>query len=404
MTAEPTPAGRPGRPDGRRQDHGRPSCSPSGWGVERPRHRPRHRGGRGQADLRDLRRRRRGRTSARWSARRWPHALADARRGARARRRRGARRRRPAPRCAGHRVVFLDVGLADAVKRVGLGVARPLLLGNVRGPDQGAARRAAAGLPRGRHRSPCDTDGRTPEEVADEVARLVEAAERTRRATVDDRPHRAARRPARRRTTWWSAPGCSASCPAMLGEGVRRVAVIHPRGARRDRRGDPRGPRRAGLRGPRHRDAGRRGGQDSPRSRRSAGRCSGRPGSPAPTPSSPSAAARPPTWAASSPPPGCAGSGSCTCRPRCSAWSTRRSAARPASTPPRARTWSAPSTSRPACCATWPRSATLPRNELVSGLAEVVKCGFIADPAILDLVEADPAAAPQPDSAACCAS
>jgi 3-dehydroquinate synthase len=41
---------------------------------------------------------------------------------------------------------------------------------------------------------------------------------------------------------------------------------------------------------------------------------------------------------------------------------------------------------------------TLPRNELVSGLAEVVKCGFIADPAILDLVESDPHAALDPDS------
>ncbi len=37
--------------------------------------------------------------------------------------------------------------------------------------------------------------------------------------------------------------------------------------------------------------------------------------------------------------------------------------------------------------------ATLPRAELVAGLGEVLKCGFIADPAILDLVEAtDPAA------------
>jgi 3-dehydroquinate synthase len=43
--------------------------------------------------------------------------------------------------------------------------------------------------------------------------------------------------------------------------------------------------------------------------------------------------------------------------------------------------------------------ATLPRNELISGLAEVVKCGFIADPVILDLVEADPVAALAPDSA-----
>jgi 3-dehydroquinate synthase len=42
---------------------------------------------------------------------------------------------------------------------------------------------------------------------------------------------------------------------------------------------------------------------------------------------------------------------------------------------------------------------TLPRNELVSGLAEVIKCGFIADPAILDLVEGDPTAATTPDSA-----
>jgi 3-dehydroquinate synthase len=36
--------------------------------------------------------------------------------------------------------------------------------------------------------------------------------------------------------------------------------------------------------------------------------------------------------------------------------------------------------------------ATLPREEFVAGLGEVVKCGFIADPAILDLVEGnDPA-------------
>lgn len=33
---------------------------------------------------------------------------------------------------------------------------------------------------------------------------------------------------------------------------------------------------------------------------------------------------------------------------------------------------------------------TLPVNELVTGLAEVIKCGFIADPAILDLIEAEP--------------
>ena len=36
---------------------------------------------------------------------------------------------------------------------------------------------------------------------------------------------------------------------------------------------------------------------------------------------------------------------------------------------------------------------TLPQPDLVAGLAEAVKCGFIADPRILELIEADPAAA-----------
>jgi 3-dehydroquinate synthase len=37
--------------------------------------------------------------------------------------------------------------------------------------------------------------------------------------------------------------------------------------------------------------------------------------------------------------------------------------------------------------------ASLPDREYVSGLAEVIKAGFIADPVILDLIEADPSAA-----------
>ncbi|MBP1231570.1 3-dehydroquinate synthase [Arthrobacter sp. PvP102] len=43
--------------------------------------------------------------------------------------------------------------------------------------------------------------------------------------------------------------------------------------------------------------------------------------------------------------------------------------------------------------------STLPKNELISGMAEVIKCGFIADPAILDLVEKDPSAVTDPQSA-----
>ena len=43
--------------------------------------------------------------------------------------------------------------------------------------------------------------------------------------------------------------------------------------------------------------------------------------------------------------------------------------------------------------------ATLPADDLLAGLAEVVKCGFIADPRILELIEAGPAAATDPDNA-----
>ncbi|MGO1549681.1 MAG: 3-dehydroquinate synthase [Nesterenkonia sp.] len=42
---------------------------------------------------------------------------------------------------------------------------------------------------------------------------------------------------------------------------------------------------------------------------------------------------------------------------------------------------------------------TLPRNELVAGLAEVVKCGFIADEEILRIIEAAPDQAQNPHSA-----
>jgi 3-dehydroquinate synthase len=39
---------------------------------------------------------------------------------------------------------------------------------------------------------------------------------------------------------------------------------------------------------------------------------------------------------------------------------------------------------------------TLPHDELVAGMAEIVKAGFIYDPVILDLIEADPSAALDP--------
>lgn len=41
---------------------------------------------------------------------------------------------------------------------------------------------------------------------------------------------------------------------------------------------------------------------------------------------------------------------------------------------------------------------TVPPNDYVAGLAEVIKCGFIADPAILDIVRADPEGVRSPES------
>ncbi|TDD39459.1 3-dehydroquinate synthase [Actinomadura sp. KC06] len=40
---------------------------------------------------------------------------------------------------------------------------------------------------------------------------------------------------------------------------------------------------------------------------------------------------------------------------------------------------------------------TMPREDYISGLAEIIKAGFIADPKILELVEDDPAGAASPD-------
>ena len=42
--------------------------------------------------------------------------------------------------------------------------------------------------------------------------------------------------------------------------------------------------------------------------------------------------------------------------------------------------------------------STLPHADLVAGLAEVIKCGFIANPEILTMIESDPASAVRPDS------
>lgn len=76
---------------------------------------------------------------------------------------------------AGHRVAFLDVSLADALRRLGMNRDRPLLVGNLRAQwlhlmDQRrpwyteVATWAVA------------TDGRAPQDVADELLRLLAVA------------------------------------------------------------------------------------------------------------------------------------------------------------------------------------------------------------------------------------
>ncbi len=77
-----------------------------------------------------------------------------------------------------HTVAFLHVGLGDAVKRVGLGVGRPLLLGNVRARVKGLLDERAPFYAEVATVT-VETDGRPPEDVAAEVARLVEEYERT---------------------------------------------------------------------------------------------------------------------------------------------------------------------------------------------------------------------------------
>ena len=77
---------------------------------------------------------------------------------------------------AGHEVVFLDVGLAEAASRVGLGTTRPLLLGNVRGQLKALldARRPLYAEVAGHT---VLTDGLSPAEVVEAVEAAIGSGE-----------------------------------------------------------------------------------------------------------------------------------------------------------------------------------------------------------------------------------
>lgn len=73
----------------------------------------------------------------------------------------------------GHTVVFLDVGIADASRRVGFDQSRPLLAVNPRA-SWVALMKQRRPVYEGVATHRVDTAGRTPEDIADEIARLLD--------------------------------------------------------------------------------------------------------------------------------------------------------------------------------------------------------------------------------------
>ena len=119
-------------------------------------------------------------------------------------------------------MVFLHVGLTDAVKRVGLGVGRPLLLGNVRARiktllDERAPIYAEVAT------VTVETDGRSPDEVADEVADVGRAARPSGRAVMTGSSvlHVAWRGAVRRGGRDRAARRAAAACSARRCDGSR---------------------------------------------------------------------------------------------------------------------------------------------------------------------------------------
>jgi shikimate kinase len=76
---------------------------------------------------------------------------------------------------AGHRVVFLDVGIADAARRIGFNKERPLLMMNPRSQWVALMEKRRPTYERLAVLR-VDTAGRTPEDVADEIAQRLPSA------------------------------------------------------------------------------------------------------------------------------------------------------------------------------------------------------------------------------------
>jgi len=125
---------------------------------------------------------------------------------------------------AGHTVVFLDVGIADAAKRVGFDRSRPLLAVNpraqwIRMMDE--RRPTYEGLAT----FTVQTAGRAPQDIAAEIVQRLETkvtdATRIRVGEGSDSAYDVV-----------IGTGLLGELPGLLGPGVERVLVIHPRALR----------------------------------------------------------------------------------------------------------------------------------------------------------------------------
>ncbi len=118
---------------------------------------------------------------------------------------------------AGLRVVFLDVGVKDAASRVGFNRDRPLLLGNPRAQWL-RLMEARRPLYEAVAVATVATDGRTPEEVAADVVRVL-AGEAPTRIAVGSGPGS---------YDVLVGTGLLDELPGLLGPRALRVAVVHP--------------------------------------------------------------------------------------------------------------------------------------------------------------------------------
>ncbi|MCW2889195.1 MAG: shikimate kinase [Streptosporangiaceae bacterium] len=73
---------------------------------------------------------------------------------------------------AGHTVIYLEVGLSDAVKRVGLGAARPLLVLNPRSQLRKLMEERRP-IYEGLATITAATDGREPADIVEELAKVL---------------------------------------------------------------------------------------------------------------------------------------------------------------------------------------------------------------------------------------